>query len=129
MGKDLLQKTRIAFFADSTVKSSYNTNNTLIDVRAMNMPCTSLSKMAEVIDKIFAPVAAETIPLPSILVYFNVLDHLALRGTLKFFEPGHPRFTEGFVMDEVTAYVETMSNITRTMENKKSTTGTVFTSP
>ena len=129
MGKDLLQKTRIAFFVDSTMKSSFNTNNTLMDVRVMNVPCTSLSEMAEVTDKIFAPVAAETIPLPSILVYSNVLDYLALRGTLKFFEPGHPRFTEGFVTDEVTAYVETMSNITRTMKNKKSTTGTVFMSP
>ena len=51
-------------------------------------------------------------------------------GTLKFFEPGHPRFTEGFVTDEVTAYVVTMPNITRTMKSKKSsTTGTVFMSP
>ena len=125
----LLQKTKIAFFVDSTMKSSYNTNNTLMDVRVMNMPCTSLSEMAEVTDKIFAPTAAETIPLPPIVVYSNVLDHLALRGTLKFFEPGHPRFTEGFVTDEVTAYVEAMSHITRTMKSKKSTTGTVFMSP
>ena len=51
-------------------------------VRVMNMPCTSLSEMAEVTDKIIAPAAAETIPLPPILVYSNVLDHLALRGTL-----------------------------------------------
>ena len=38
MGKDL-QKTRIALFEDSTIKSSYNANNTLMDVRLMNMPC------------------------------------------------------------------------------------------
>ena len=126
MGKDLLQKTRRAFFVDSTMKSSYNTNNILMDVRVMNMTCTSLSEMAKVTDKIFAPAAAETIPLPPILVYFNVLDHLALRGTLKVFEPGHPRFTEGFVTDEVTAYVEAMSHITRTMKSEKSTIGTDF---
>ena len=64
MGKDLLQKTRIALFVDSIIKSSYNANNTLIDVRLMNMPCTSLDEMAEVTDKIFTPAAAETIPLP-----------------------------------------------------------------
>ena len=64
MGKDLLQKTRIALFVDSTIKSSYNANNTLMDVVLMNMPCTSLSEMAEVTDKIFTPAAAETIPLP-----------------------------------------------------------------
>ena len=83
MGKDLLQKTRIALFVDSTIKSSYNANNTLMDVRLMNMLCTSLSEMAEVTDKIFTPAAAETIPLPPILVYSNVIDHLVLRGTLR----------------------------------------------
>ena len=127
MGKDLLQETRIAFFVDSTNKLSYNAINTLMDFRIMNMPCTSLSEMAEVTDKFFSQAAAETIPFPPILIYSNVLDHLALRGTLKFFEARHVRFIEGFVTDEVTAYVETTSNMT--MKNKKSTTGTVFTSP
>ena len=64
MGKDLLQKTRIALFVDSTIKSSYNANNTLMDVRLMNMPCISVSEMAEVTDKIYMPAAAEKIPLP-----------------------------------------------------------------
>ena len=63
MRKDLLQKTRIALFVDSTIKSSYNANNTLMVVRLLNMPCTLLSEMAEVTDKIFTPAAAETIPL------------------------------------------------------------------
>ena len=67
MGKDLLQKTRIALFVDSTIKSSYNSNNTLMDVRLMNMPCTTLNEMAEVTDKIFTPAGTETIPLPPIL--------------------------------------------------------------
>ena len=67
MGKDLLQKTKSAFFVDSTIKSSYNARNTLMDVRLMNMPCTSLSEKAEVTNKIFTPAAAETIPLPPIL--------------------------------------------------------------
>ena len=85
MGKDLLQKTRIAFFVDSTIKSSYNANNTLMDVRMMNMPCTLLSEMAEVTDKIFTPAAAETIPLSPIIIYSNLIDHLALRGILRYF--------------------------------------------
>ena len=50
MGKDLLQKTRIAFFVDSTIKSSFNSHNTLMDVRMLNMPCTTLNEMAEVTD-------------------------------------------------------------------------------
>ena len=91
MGKDLLQKTRTALFIDSTMKSSNNTNNTLIDVRVMNMPCTSLSEMAEVTDKIFAPAVAETMPLPPILVYSNVLDHLALRGDTEILSTGTPQ--------------------------------------
>ena len=93
------------------------------------MLCTSLSEMAEVSDKIFRPAAAETIPLPPVLVYSNVIDHLVLRGTLRFFESNHERFTEGFVTDEVTNYVETMANIARTLRNKKSSNGTVFMSP
>ena len=129
MGKDLLQKTRIALFVDSTIKSSYNANNTLKDVRLMNMPCTSLSEIAEVTDKIFTPAAAETIPLPPILVYSNVIDHLALRGTLRYFEIENARFTEGFVTHEVVAYVERMANIAKMMKDKKPTTGMVFVSP
>ena len=121
MGKDLLQKTRIAFFADSTMKSSFNSHNTLMDVRILNMPCTTLNEMAEVTDKMFTQAGTETIPLPPLLVYSNVIDHLALRGTLEF--------TEGFVTDEVTNYVETMTNIVQAMRRKKATTGTVFMSP
>ena len=63
------------------------------------------------------------------LVYSNVLDHLDLRRTLKYFETEHPRFPERSVTDEVTSYVETLSNITRTMKSIKSITGTVFMSP
>ena len=108
MGKDLLQKTRIALFVDSTIKSSYNSKNTLMDVRLMNMPCTTLNEMAEVTDKLFTPAAAETIPLPPILVYSNVIDHLALRGSLRYFDMQSTRFTEGFITDEVVANVETI---------------------
>ena len=129
MGKDLLQKTRIALFVDSTIKSSYNSNNTLMDVRLMNMPCTTLNEMAEVTDKIFTPAGTETIPLPPVLVYSNVIDHLALRGSLRHFDTQSNRFTEGFVTDEVTAYIETVSYIVTTMKNKKPNTATVFVSP
>ena len=59
MGKNSLQKTRIALFVDSTIKSFYKANNTLMDVRLMNMRCTSLSEMAEVTNKIFTPAVAE----------------------------------------------------------------------
>ena len=129
MGKDLLQNARGAFSVDSTMNSSYNTNNTLMEVRVMNVPCTSLSEMTEVTDEIFTPAAAETIPIPPMLVYSIVINHLALRTTLKCFEPRHVIFTEGFVMDEVTAYVETMANIARTMKNKESASGAIFMAP
>ena len=95
----------------------------------MNMPCTTLSEMTEVTDKLFTPAAAETIPLPPILVYSNVIDHLALRGSLRYFDMQSTRYTEGFITDEVVAYVETMSNIATTMKNKTPNTGTVFVSP
>ena len=62
-------------------------------------------------------------------MYSNVIDHLALRGTLEVFEPDHERLTEEFMTDEVTNYVEPMFNIARFMRNKKATTGTVFMSP
>ena len=126
MGKDLLQKTRTAFLVDSTIKSSYNSHNTLMDVRILNMPFTSRSKLAEVTDNMSTPAATKTIPHPPLQVYSNVIGHLALRGTLEFFEPGHERLTEGFMTDEVTNYVETMAHIARFMRNKKATTGTVF---
>ena len=126
MGKDLLQNARIALFVDSTIKSSYNGNNTLMDVRLMNMPCTSLTEMALVTDKVFTPTAAETIPLPPILIYSNVIDHLVLRATLRYFDMQHTRFTEGFVTDEVVAYMETMSNIATRMKNKRPNRETVF---
>ena len=127
-GKTYCKKPEL-LFVDSTIKSSYNANNTLMDVRLMNMPCTTLNEMAEVTDKIFTPAAAETIPLPPILIYSNVIDHLALRGSLRRFDALSTRFTEGFVTDEVTAYKETMSRIATMMKNKKPNTGTVFVSP
>ena len=95
----------------------------------MNMPCTTLNEMAEVTDKMFTPAAAETIPLPPILIYSNVIDNLALRGSLRHSDALSTRFTEGFVTDEVTAYIETMSRIATMTRNKKPNTGTVFVSP
>ena len=55
-----------------------------------------------------------------------MIDHLALQGTLQFFETGHERLSEGFMTDEVTNYVESMAQIARFMRNKKATTGTVL---
>ena len=80
MGKEMLQKTTIALFVDSTMKATSNMNNTLMDVRVMNLPCSSLEDMAEVTGKVFgpAPNPTETIPFPPVLIYSNVIDHLAL---------------------------------------------------
>ena len=100
-----------------------------MDIRVLNMSCTSLSTMAEVTDKLFTPAAAETVPLPLMLAFFNVMNHLALRGTLKYFIREHVRLAEGFVTHEVTANIETMANIASRMKNKKSATGTIFVSP
>ena len=80
MGKEMLQKTRIALLIDSTMKATANMHSVLMDVRVMNLPCTSLEEMAEVTCKVFGPTAnhAETIPFPPVLIYSNVIDHLAL---------------------------------------------------
>ena len=67
--------------------------------------------MAEVTNKIFTPAAAETIPLPPFLVYSNVIDHLALRGTLRYFDIENEGFTAEIVTDEVVAKIERMANI------------------
>ena len=54
MGKEMLQKTRIALFVDSTMKATSNMNNTVMDVRVMNLPCSSLEDMTEVTCKVSA---------------------------------------------------------------------------
>ena len=55
MGKEVLQKTRIALFMDSTMKATTNMNNTLMDVRVMNLPCSSIEEMDDVTCKVFGP--------------------------------------------------------------------------
>ena len=80
--------------------------------------------------QIFGPgAAAETIPFPPLLIDCNVIGHLALRGTLRYFEPGHPRLAESFMTDEITAYVEAMKNVTLSVKNKRATAGVDFVSP
>ena len=131
MGKEVLQKTRIALFMDSTMKATATMNNTLMDVRVMNLPCSSLEEMAEVTCKVFGPTAnhSETIPFPPILIYSNVIDHLAFRGTLKHFEGGNRRLTEAVMTGEVVAYIETMRNVIGRVQRKKPTVGVIFVSP
>ena len=131
MGKEMLQKTRIAIFMDSTMKSTANMNNTLMDVQVMNLPCSSLEEMAEVTCKIFGPAAnhSETIPFPPLLIYSNVIDHLALRGALKYFEGGNRRLTEEVKTSEVVAYIEVMRNVIGRVQRKKPTVGVIFVSP
>ena len=131
MGKEMLQKTRIALFMDSTMKATANMNNTLMDVRVMNLPCTSLEEMAEVTCKVFGHTVnhTETIPFPPILIYSNMIDHLALRGTLKYFEGGNRRLTEEVMTGEVIAYVEAMRNVIRRVQRMKPVVGVVFMSP
>ena len=101
-------------------------NYTLMDVRVMNIPCSSLD---EVMCKIFSPAAAETMSFAPFLIYCNVTDHLALRGTLRYFERDHPRLTEGFMTDEVTANIEAMKQVVRSVKNKKANAGVILVSP
>ena len=131
MGKEMLQKTRIALFMDSTMKATANMNNTLMDVRVMNLPCPSLDEMAELTCKVFGPTVyhTETIPFSPILIYSNMIDHLALRGTLKYFEGGNRRLTEEVMTGEVIAYVEAMRNVIRRVQRMKHVVGVVFMSP
>ena len=131
MGKEVLRKTRIALFIDSTMRATANMNNTLMDVRVMNLPCSSLEEMAEVTCKVFGLTAnhSETIPFPPILIYSNVIDRLALRGTLKHFEGGNRRLTEAVMTGEVMAYIETMKNVIGKIQRKKPTVSVIFVSP
>ena len=131
MGKEVLQKTRIALFMDPTMKATAKLNNTLMDVRVMNLPCSSLEEMAEVTCKVFGPTAnhSETIPFPPILSYSNVIDHLALRGTLKHFEGGNRRLTEAVMTGDVVAYIEMMKNVIGRVHRKKPTVCVIFVSP
>ena len=131
MGKEMLQKTRIALFMDSTMKATANMNNTLMDVRVMNLPCTSLEEMAEVTCKVFGPALnhAETIPFPPLLIYSNVFHHLALQGTLRYFADSNRNLTGEMMTAEVTAYIETMRSVIRRAQQKKPAVGVVFVSP
>ena len=131
MGKEMLQKTRIALFIDSTMKATANMNNTLMDVQVMNLPCSLLEEMAEVTCKVFGPAAihSEAIPFPPLLIYSNVIDHLPLRGTLKYFEGGNRRLTEEVMTGEVAAYVEVMRKVIGRAQKKKPTVGVIFVSP
>ena len=131
MGKKVLQKTSIALFIDSTMKATAIMNNTLMDVRVMNLPCSSLEEMAEVTCKVFGPTAnhSETIKFPPIRIYINIIDQLALRGTLKHFEGGNRRLTEAVMTGEVVAYIETMRNVIGKVQRKKPTVGVIFVSP
>ena len=45
-----------------------------------------------------------------------MIDHLALRGTLKYFEGGNRRLTEEVMTGEVIAYVEAMRNVIRRVQ-------------
>ena len=53
MGKEMLQKTRITLFIDSTMKATANMNYTLMDMQVMDLPCSSLEEMAEMTCKVF----------------------------------------------------------------------------
>ena len=76
-------------------------NNPMIDVRVNNMRGSSLEDMIEVTCNVFNPAATETIAFTPLTVYCNVIDHMALRGTLKYFEPEYQQLTAGFMTDEV----------------------------
>ena len=96
----------------------------------MNLPCSSLEDMAEVTCKVIGSSAnpAETIPFPPLLIYSNVIDHLALRGTLKYLEGGKTNDRE-VMTGEVVSYIEAMRSVIRPVERKKPTAGIIFVSP
>ena len=129
MGKEGLQKTRIALFVDSTIKANCNMNQTMMDVKIMNMPCSTLEDMIEVTCKVFGPALAETIPFPPLLVFSNVIDHLAVRGKLNRFEPERQLFTEEVVTNEVTAYLDSMRKVVRLAQRKRTDASVIFVSP
>ena len=130
IGKDVLQKTRIAFFIDSTMKATPNMHYTLMDVRVMNLPCTSLGEMAEVTCNVCGPTSnyTETIPFPSLLIFSNVIDHLAVRGTLKHFEGEKRRLKEETMTAEVMAYVHFMRKVIRQVQGRRLTVEVFFVS-
>ena len=97
-------------------------------VCVMSMPCTSLGDIIEVSCKIFTPSRRGNHSFSPLLIYSIVFDHLALRGTLRYFEPCHTRLTEGCTTDEVIAYVDLMANIARTVKSKRVTVGAMFVS-
>ena len=58
-----------------------------------------------------------------------MIDHLAFRATLKYFEGGNYRLTEELMTGEVVAYVEAMRTVIRDVQKKKPTIGVIFVSP
>ena len=101
----------------------------MMDVKIMNMPCSTLEDMIEVTCKVFGPALTETIPFPPLLVFSNVIDHLAVRGKLNRFEPERQQFTEEFVTNEVTAYLDSMRKVVRLAQRKRTDASVIFVSP
>ena len=97
-----------------------------MDIRVINMPYSWPEDMIEVMYKVFCPAAAETVPFP--LLYCNVIENLALRGTSKYFKTEHPRITEGFMTDEVADYIEAMKKVVPCVKKKKTTARVIFVS-
>ena len=101
MGKEVSQVRKASIakskFVDSTMKATTNMKNTMMEVEIMNWPCTSLGEMLEVTSKIIGRAATETIPFPPVLIYCKVLDHLALRSVLQYFNGEHRRCTERLI--------------------------------
>ena len=120
MVKHVLQKKRIAFFIDSTMRATSNMHYTLMDVRIINFPITSPREMVEVTCKVFGPTSnhSETIPFPPLLISSNVIDHLATRGTLKHFEGGKRRLKEDRMTAEIVAYVDSMRKVIRQVQSR-----------
>ena len=131
MVKDVLQKTRVAFFIDSTMKATSNMHYTLMDARVMKLPCATLEEMAEVTCKVFGPTSnhTETIPFPPLLIVTNVIDHLAIRGTLKHFGGGKGRLTEETMTAEVVAILHSMRKVIRHVLGRRSIVEVLFVSP
>ena len=75
--------------------------------------------MIEVTIKVFGPAATETYSFFPLLIFCNVLFHITLRGTLRYFDPKHEKMTEGYMTHEVTAYVKAPRNNEKAKQSPK----------
>ena len=107
------RKTRVALVVDSRVKATKNTYKTMVDVRTLNMSCSTLQDMIEIAGKVFGAqgTPTETTPLPPLFIFSNVIDHPALLDTSKHFKEERAPKTQELLTD----FVHEMRKVIRIM--------------